>query len=133
MIIYIDEEFKCHVSDLHGEYRVVETDFFNGKCEEFIEGYRFIPEGETWVNPEGKVLVGKKIIPWRPYDELDAAQFNYETEQIARYSNALSEIETLIKTARASGTIDTFVDARKQAILTKMGDMFNALYELEVL
>ena len=133
MIIYIDEEFKCHVSNLNGEYRAVETEFFNGKCATFIEGYRFIPEGETWTNSEGKVITGKKIFPWKPYEELDAAQFDYEMEQIAKYSYALSEIEALIKTSRVVGTIDAIVDARKQAIITKMGDMFNALYELEVL
>ena len=133
MIIYIDSEYKCHVTDLDGEYRAIETEFFNGKCAAFIEGYRFIPEGETWVNSDGKIITGKKIFPWKPYDELDAAQFDYEMEQIAKYSDALSEIEALIKSARAGGTIETFVDARKQAILTKMGDMFNALYELEVL
>lgn len=133
MIIYIDSEFKCHTTNLNGEYRAVETEFFNGKCETFIEGHRFIPENETWTNSEGKVFTGKTIIPWKPYDELDAAQFDYEVEKIARYSDALSEIEALIKSARVRGTIDTFVDARKQSILTKVEDMFNALYELEVL
>ena len=133
MIVYIDSDFKVHTTDSTGEYRAVETEFFNGKCTEFIEGYRYIPEGETWINSEGKAITGKRIIPWKPYEELDAAQFNYEMEQIAKYSAALSEIEALIKTSGASGTIETFANARKQAILAKMEDMFNALYELEVL
>lgn len=33
--IYIDPEFKCHVSD-DGTMRAVETNAFDGKCDAFI-------------------------------------------------------------------------------------------------
>ena len=36
--IYIDENFKCHL-DNDGTMITVETDFFDGKCKAFIEGY----------------------------------------------------------------------------------------------
>lgn len=42
MIIYIDGDFKCHVSAAEGR-REIETGFFNGKCPEWIESYRFVP------------------------------------------------------------------------------------------
>ena len=42
MTIYIDNDYKCHVTD-DGAMRVVETDFFDGKCAEFVEGYRYVP------------------------------------------------------------------------------------------
>ena len=48
MTIYIDDDYKCHVSNADGR-RAVETNFFNGKCTEWIESYRFVPEGETWM------------------------------------------------------------------------------------
>ena len=33
MIIYIDSDYKCYVSEAEGR-KAVETDFFNGKCQE---------------------------------------------------------------------------------------------------
>lgn len=56
--IYIDSEFKCYVSD-NGTMTDVETDFFDGKCDTFIEGYRFVPAGESWVDSVGDIFRGK--------------------------------------------------------------------------
>lgn len=128
MTIYLDSYFKCHVTNPTGEYREIEIDFFNGKCDEFIEGYRYIPEGEMWTRPDGKVFIGKMTMPWKPYNELDDAQCEYEMRHISEYSSALSEIEALIKTPDVTGTMYTIVEVRKQAILSKMSDLFNALY-----
>jgi hypothetical protein len=89
MKIYIDAEFKCHVAD-DGTMTSVETDFFNGRCDAFIEGYRFIPSGETWTCSNGDVFAGEMIAPWKPYDELDAAQREYERELLADAENALA-------------------------------------------
>lgn len=79
--IYIDSDFKCHVENLDGTFREIETDFFDGKCTEFIEGYRFVPNAEIWTRSDGVVFYGKMIAPWRNYEELDAAQRNYEREK----------------------------------------------------
>ena len=89
MKIYIDSEFKCHVAD-DGTMTEVETDFFDGKCREFIEGYRFIPSGRKWTRADGTVFTGEMIAPWKPYEELDAAQRAYEREQMADMENALA-------------------------------------------
>ena len=86
--IYVDSEFKCHVTD-DGTMTVVETDFFDGKCDAFIEGYRFIPEGESWTRPDGTVFYGEMIAPWKDYAQLDAAQREYEKKQLADAENAL--------------------------------------------
>jgi hypothetical protein len=53
-MIYIDSDFKSHVNNSVG-YTAVETDFFSGKCAEYIGGYRFIPAGETWTRADGGV------------------------------------------------------------------------------
>lgn len=97
--IYIDSEFKCHVSHSSG-YTSVETDAFDGKCDAYIEGYRFIPSGQTWARADGVVFTGEMIAPWKPWAELDAAQREYERAQYqalaaqnAEYEAALSEIE----------------------------------------
>ena len=84
MEIYIDTEFKCHVSD-DGTMTAIETDVFDGKCTAFIEGHRFVPTGETWTREDGKVFRGEMKTPWKDYSELDAAQRNYEKQLLAEY------------------------------------------------
>lgn len=76
--IYLDSEFKCHITN-DGNMTAVETDFFDGKCDTFVEGYRFVPAGESWTRSDGKVFKGEMIAPWKPYSELAAAQQQYET------------------------------------------------------
>ena len=88
MIIYIDDDFKCYTVNV-GSFVAVETDFFNDKCEEFIEGYRFVPNGYTWTREDGTVFTGEMIAPWKPYEELDAAQREYERTQLADMKAAL--------------------------------------------
>lgn len=88
-MIYVDSQYCCHVSNPDGAYRQVETDFFQGKCDAFVEGYRFVPQGESWTSPEGAVFRGEMVAPWKPYSELDAAQREYEREQMADMENAL--------------------------------------------
>jgi hypothetical protein len=60
--------------------REAETNFFDGKCKAFIEGYRFVPHGESWAREDGTVFEGQMITPWKPYEELDRAQRDYERE-----------------------------------------------------
>lgn len=100
--IYIDSDFKCYVTAGEGRTQV-ETAVFDGKCDAYIEGYRFVPAGQTWTRADGTVFVGEMIAPWKPWDELDAAQREYErqqyqalTAQNAEYESALTEIETAL-------------------------------------
>ena len=81
--IYLNSDFCCHVSNPDGGYTSVETDFFGGKCAAYIEGYRFVPAGATWTRPDGVVFQGEMISPWKDWRELDAAQREYEREQLA--------------------------------------------------
>ena len=81
MQIYIDADFKCHTAPKEGR-TVLETDFFEGMCAAYIEGYRFVPAGKTWTAADGTVYSGEMITPWKPWAELDAAQRVYEREQV---------------------------------------------------
>lgn len=83
MTIYIDNDFECHASNPDGTYTAVETNFFDGKCAAYIEGYRFVPAGATWTRPDGVVFQGEMISPRKDWRELDAAQRDYEREQLA--------------------------------------------------
>lgn len=96
-VIYIDSSFKCHTSAAEG-LTAIETDVFDGKCDAYIEGYRFIPSGQTWTRADGAVFTGEMIAPWKPWAELDAAQREYEREQ---YNALLSELSEVYENADA--------------------------------
>ena len=96
MTIYIDSDYKCYVSAAEGR-RAVETNFFNGKCPEWIESYRFVPEGETWVKENGEMFHGEMVSPWKDLGEAYAAQATYVTAQNAQYEAALAEIEAALE------------------------------------
>lgn len=92
MTIYIDSDCKCHT--LPGEGLIsVETDAFDGKCKQYIEGCRFIPAGETWVRDDGEVFEGEMVAPWRDYALLEEFQAIYEEEQ----AKATEEIATIVE------------------------------------
>lgn len=80
MTIYIDSDYKCHTSPADG-LTAVETDAFDGKCRQYIEGYRFVPAGEIWTREDGQVFIGGMVAPWRPYEILVELQSVYEEEQ----------------------------------------------------
>lgn len=88
-LLYIDAEYKCHISD-DGTMKAVETDLFDGKCTAFVEGYRFVPAGKNWTRSDGTVFHGEMIAPFKPYDQLAAAQGQYEAD-MAEAANAYQE------------------------------------------
>ena len=92
MTIYIDSDYKCHVSD-DGTRREFDVPFFDGKCTEFIEGYRYVPSGERWVKPNGEFFRGEMIAPWKDYDYLQAAQEAYEQGQDDILTTVASALE----------------------------------------
>lgn len=94
MTIYIDNDYKCHTSPADG-LTAVETDTFDGKCRQYIEGYRFVPAGGTWVREDGAEFTGEMIAPWRDYAILAELQTLYEEDQqtINEYDSALVEVE----------------------------------------
>lgn len=96
MMIYIDSDFKCHASN-DGTMTAIETDAFDGKCNAYIEGYRFIPAGQTWTRADGMVFTGEMIAPWKPWAELDAAQREYEREQYQTVAAQIKELDEAYK------------------------------------
>lgn len=78
--IYIDSEFKCHTFPGEG-LTEVETDAFNGKCSKVIQGYRFVPAGETWTREDEQAFAGVMVAPWRDSSILDELQALHEEEQ----------------------------------------------------
>ena len=92
MTVYIDELGHCHAENADGR-QAVEDEFFAGRAPEAIEGYLCTLGGN-----------GERMIsPWQPWEQLDAAQREYEREQYAtlcaenaEYEAALTEIEAAL-------------------------------------
>lgn len=82
MIIYIDDNDRCHVTNPEGLYKPVETNFFDGMCPAYIEGY-LVKDG------------GKCIAPWRDYNLLCEFQAQYEaqlTAAAAAYAEGVNSV-----------------------------------------
>ena len=132
MKIYIDSDFKCHLVDTGG-LTAVETDFFVGKCEAYIDGYRFVPAGQTWTREDGVEFAGEMIAPWRPWDDLDAVQREYERTQIVAYEAALSKIETAAApTTPFYAVPGASISDRANTVVANIQDMKAALALLDV-
>lgn len=90
--IYIDSDFRCHLNNINGDYREIETNFFDGKIDKFIEGYRFVPDGEQWTREDGKVFDGEMIAPAEEYFLLANAQLKHDLEVMDEYKESLIEL-----------------------------------------
>ena len=92
--IYLDSDFRCHVES-DGTMTAVETDYFDGKCTAYIEGYRFVPAGQNWTREDGKVFAGEMVAPCADYSMLAAAQQQYElmlAEMDAAYREGVNSV-----------------------------------------
>lgn len=69
MIIYLNSDFICHLTN-DGTMTEVETDVFDGKADAYIQGYRYVPEGETWTRADGVQFKGLMIAPAKNYDRI---------------------------------------------------------------
>jgi hypothetical protein len=75
--IYLDDQYRCSVTN--GENKTeIETDFFDGRCEEFIEGYCYIPKNEKWVNKNNIEFMGETIFPIADFNKIDSIQRSNE-------------------------------------------------------
>ena len=92
MTIYIDNDYKCHTSPGEG-LTAVETNAFDGKCRQYIEGYRFGPAGQSWTRVDGQVFHGEMVAPWRDYGILSEFQEVAQEEQ----AKATEEIAAIVE------------------------------------
>lgn len=93
--IYVDSDCKCHVTN-DGTMREVETDAFDGMCDSYIEGCRFVPDGESWTRFDDMVFHGEMKTTWKDSTELDDIQREYERQllkELQENSIPISELE----------------------------------------
>ena len=89
--VYIDSDFKCHLTD-DGTMTAVETDVFDFYCDTFIEGCRLVPYDASWTREDGEVFTGLMVAPWKDATELDEAQRAYEQERLAEYEALINKL-----------------------------------------
>lgn len=87
MKIYIDSDYRCHTSNPDGNLREFDVPFFDDKCFAFINGYRYVPSGETWTREDGEEFKGEMVAPAVDYEPLSIAQNQYAIDM---YEAALS-------------------------------------------
>lgn len=75
--IYLDSDFRCHVA-YNSNMIAIETEYFDGKCDTFIEGYRFVPAGMSWTNENDIVYFGELATPFKDSMLLETMQSLYE-------------------------------------------------------
>lgn len=82
MKIYIDSKCHCYTSNPDNDRREFEVPFFDGKCQTFIEGHIYVPEGEQWTRPsDGRIFKGEMVCAVAPYTNLETAQAQYDADQ----------------------------------------------------
>lgn len=93
MKIFIDKEFRCHVENSIGR-TPVDVPMFDGKCAAYIEGYKYIPAGETYTTEDGNVYIGEAMFPFKSYNALELAQEQSEMDD-ELVASLMDEIEEL--------------------------------------
>ena len=94
MTYYLDDDCRVHTAPGEGRTPWEDADgVFAGKCKAYTEGFRVVPEGQTWVRGDGMAFPGLMVAPWKPYAELDAVQRQYEREQYEAMKAAVEEAQ----------------------------------------
>ncbi len=94
--IYLNEHYECFLQENESTTQNIQTDVFDGKCKAYIEGMRFIPDGQSWTRNDGVVFVGEMVAPFINFDILMSAQSAYE-EALAitrnEYETGLTDVQ----------------------------------------
>ena len=104
MIIYVDPTNGYKVSTVPALGRIAAEDaFFDNKCPNLIESYRYVPAGATWTREDGVAFAGPMIAPWRDIRQYDGEQQQYLLDKLAalqsenaEYESALTDIEAAL-------------------------------------
>ena len=75
--------FMCHATD-NGAMQAVETDAFDNLCAGAIECYRYIPAGQAWTRPDGRITPGPFIQAVKESAEI---QRQYELDEAQRWGS----------------------------------------------
>lgn len=94
-MIYLDENYRAHAQNNEDGTFAPWADaggYFAGKYAAFTEGYRVVPEGQTWTREDGAAFAGLMIAPVENPASLQAAQADADRETIAQLDSAVVEL-----------------------------------------
>lgn len=89
MEVYLDTEYKVH-AEAGTDYMTIADAFFDNKCPNLVESYRYVPAEATWTREDGVAFAGPMIAPWRDICQYDSEQREYEREQYEDMRAALT-------------------------------------------
>lgn len=87
---------------------LVETDYFDNKCQEWIESYRFVPSGSTWIREDGVEFQGEMITPWKDIDDVLWTQLSYFSANFInrnKVSDTIAELDAALLDAEYKNII----------------------------
>lgn len=96
MEVYLDTEYKVH-AEAGTDYMTIADAFFDNKCPNLVESYRYVPAEATWTRDDGAEFTGEMITPWRDIHQYDDEQLAYEYNLLSQYEKALSSIEQALE------------------------------------
>lgn len=94
MLVYLGTDYKCHVEN-NGTMREYDVPELDGKCKEYIEGMRYVPDGEFWTRSDGEVFSGM-LSPWKDSRELERAQAEYEHNLLEKLRADLADADAAL-------------------------------------
>lgn len=109
MTIYVDTNCKVYTipADDRTEY---EDSFFDNKCTNLIESYRYVPAGETWMREDGEEFVGLMNAPWRDIRQYDGEQQQYLLEQLTAARAESADMRAALSEALTTSEITAAID-----------------------
>lgn len=88
--IYLDSNFMCHLTN-SGTMTEVQTETLDYLCNNAIELIRFVPEGETWARPDGRVIHGEFI------QATDSAKIDAYQRQWMEDQERMTDMQTALE------------------------------------
>lgn len=67
--IYLDSNFMCYTTN-NGSRQAIKIDLFDNLCTSAIECYRYIPAGQVWIRPDGRITPGLFIQATKDVSEI---------------------------------------------------------------
>lgn len=91
MTYYLDSDFRLHLENdgTMQQWEDVEG-FFDGMPGSFVEGYRVVPEGQTWVRNDGRTFGGLMITPAVPMNQFMMTALKEAADESADKEAALA-------------------------------------------
>lgn len=110
MIIYIgNADYKVYTTPAEGRTES-EDSFFDNKCANLAESYRYVPAGETWTREDGNEFVGLMIAPWRDIRQYDGEQQQYLLDQITAARAESADMQAALSEALTTSEITAAID-----------------------